>query len=193
MTMRTPMITKKIRDKGSIVSVITATRGLCFWVRLDHSCCLSNCAWNGKSLICRAMSSSVCRFACSGNHFPGRLVGLVRSLQHVYRGNSISRYVKVTKMVTDDKPKQTPLTCKCSIVSGHLLATACPLGLTYLLNYWQWEVLTLFVVALGPAEMVAWAILGYPCSILKYISDGVADASESRCALHLVVNEPNLA
>jgi Na+-driven multidrug efflux pump len=79
------------------------------------------------------------------------------------------------------------------LASKQLLATACPLGLTYLLNYGQWEVLTLFVVALGPAEMVAWAILGYLWSILKYISDGVADASESRCALHLVVNEPNLA
>jgi hypothetical protein len=58
------------------------------------------------------------------------------------------------------------------LASKQLLATACPLGLTYLLNYGQWEVLTLFVVALGPAEMVAWAILGYLWSILKYISDG---------------------
>lgn len=49
------------------------------------------------------------------------------------------------------------------------------------------------MVALGPAEMVAWAILGYLWSMLKYVSDGIADASESRCALHLVLNQPNLA
>jgi Na+-driven multidrug efflux pump len=79
------------------------------------------------------------------------------------------------------------------LTSRQFLATACPLGLAYLLNYGQWEVLTLFVVALGPAEMVAWAMVGYLWSMLKYLSDGIADASESRCALHLVLNQPNLA
>lgn len=74
-----------------------------------------------------------------------------------------------------------------------MLATAGPMGVAYFLNYGQWDVLTLFVVALGPAEMVAWAMLGYLWSILKYISDGFADAAESRSALHLVLNEPNLA
>lgn len=67
---------------------------------------------------------------------------------------------------------------------------AAPLGMIYFLNYGQWEVLTLFVAALGPAEMVAWAIMGYLWSILKYISDGFADAAEGRVALHLVLNNP---
>lgn len=36
-------------------------------------------------------------------------------------------------------------------------------------------------------------MLGHIFSAMKYISDGIADAAESRCALHLVSNEPDLA
>jgi Na+-driven multidrug efflux pump len=67
------------------------------------------------------------------------------------------------------------------------------MGIAYFLTYGQWEMLTLLAKALGPAEVVTWAILGYVWSILKYISDGFADAAESRCFLHLASNEPDLA
>ncbi|KAG7342393.1 MATE efflux family protein [Nitzschia inconspicua] len=77
--------------------------------------------------------------------------------------------------------------------SARLSVTAFPLGLVYFLTYGQWEILTLFAGALGPAEMVAWAIMGYLWSILKYGSDGIADAAESQSALHLLLNEPDLA
>lgn len=36
-------------------------------------------------------------------------------------------------------------------------------------------------------------MLGYIWSMLKSISDGIADAAESRCALHLVSDQPQLA
>lgn len=62
-----------------------------------------------------------------------------------------------------------------------------------MLNYGEWELLTLFVAALGPAEMVAWAMLGNLWSILKFFSDGFADAAETQCALHLFSNNHNLA
>jgi Na+-driven multidrug efflux pump len=47
--------------------------------------------------------------------------------------------------------------------------------------------------ALGPAEVVTWAMLGFIWSMMKYLSDGIADAAEVRCALHLVSNQPELA
>jgi hypothetical protein len=36
-------------------------------------------------------------------------------------------------------------------------------------------------------------MLGYIWSMMKYLSDGIADAAEVRCALHLVSNQPELA
>jgi Na+-driven multidrug efflux pump len=71
--------------------------------------------------------------------------------------------------------------------------TGCPLGIVYFLTYGEWELLSLFAVALGPAEVVTWTIVGYVWSFLKYISDGIADAAESRCAYHLLSNQPSMA
>ena len=68
-----------------------------------------------------------------------------------------------------------------------------PLGVAYFLSYGQWELLALFVAALGPAEMVAWVLLGYLNAIFKYTFDGLADAAEISCSIHLVTNEPELA
>jgi Na+-driven multidrug efflux pump len=70
---------------------------------------------------------------------------------------------------------------------------AWPLGVAYFLSYGEWELLTVFARALGPAEVVTWAMLGYIWSMLKYLSDGVADAAESRCALFLVSDQPERA
>lgn len=36
-------------------------------------------------------------------------------------------------------------------------------------------------------------MLGYIWSIMKYLSDGIADAAEVRCGLHLVSNQPEVA
>ena len=46
---------------------------------------------------------------------------------------------------------------------------------------------------MGPAEVAAWALLGYIWSLNKYFSDGVADAAEIRCARHLGMNDPEMA
>lgn len=46
---------------------------------------------------------------------------------------------------------------------------------------------------MGPAEVAAWALLGYIWSLNKYFTDGVADAAEIRCAHHLGMNDPEMA
>jgi Na+-driven multidrug efflux pump len=46
---------------------------------------------------------------------------------------------------------------------------------------------------LGPAEVAAWALLGYIWSLNKYFTAGVADAAEVRCAHHLGMNDPEMA
>jgi Na+-driven multidrug efflux pump len=68
-----------------------------------------------------------------------------------------------------------------------------PLGVAYFHSYGEWELLTLFARALGPAEVVSWAMLGYIWSMLKYTSDGIVDAAEGRCALYLVTDQPEYA
>jgi Na+-driven multidrug efflux pump len=72
-------------------------------------------------------------------------------------------------------------------------SVAWPLGFLIFLSYGEWELLIFFAKALGPAEVVSWAMLGYIWSMLKYLSDGIADAAESRCAIHLVSNQPERA
>lgn len=42
-----------------------------------------------------------------------------------------------------------------------LVKVAIPLAFGSLLAYAEWEVLTIFAVALGPAEAATWAILGF--------------------------------
>jgi Na+-driven multidrug efflux pump len=74
-----------------------------------------------------------------------------------------------------------------------MIRTAATLGVVYFFSYGEWELLTLFASALGPAEIVAWAMLGRLWSILTYMSDGLADAAESRSVLHFVSNDPDMA
>ena len=71
--------------------------------------------------------------------------------------------------------------------------TAMPLGVAYFLNYAEFDVLMLFAIVLGPAEIVAWAMLSRLWSVLTYISDGFADAAGNRSVLHLVSNDPEMA
>mmetsp|Transcript_3310 Transcript_3310/g.9402 ORF Transcript_3310/g.9402 Transcript_3310/m.9402 type:complete len:774 (+) Transcript_3310:3-2324(+) len=74
-----------------------------------------------------------------------------------------------------------------------ILKTAIPLGVAYLLTYGEWEVTTIFASHLGSAEVAAWGLFGYVWTVLEYISDGVADASEVRCGIHLGADFPERA
>jgi MATE family multidrug resistance protein len=68
-----------------------------------------------------------------------------------------------------------------------------PLAFGYLLEYGEWEVLTIFAAHLGPAEVAAWGILGSLWESFETLSKGIADGGEVRCAYHLGNGKPGLA
>lgn len=74
-----------------------------------------------------------------------------------------------------------------------MLGTALPLSFGYLLEYGEWEVLTIFVAFLGPAEVAAWGILGSLWTTFETLSKGIADGGEVRCAYHLGNANPGMA
>lgn len=78
-------------------------------------------------------------------------------------------------------------------IAREVFHTASPLGVAYFLAYGEWELLAFFAKALGPAEVVTWAMLGYLWYLLKYLADGIADAAELRCGHHLLCNDPRMA
>jgi MATE family multidrug resistance protein len=57
----------------------------------------------------------------------------------------------------------------------------------------QWEILTIFAAALGPAEVATWAILGSIWDIFEASTEGIGDAAEVRCAHHLGKGNPKMA
>lgn len=73
------------------------------------------------------------------------------------------------------------------------MRTAVPLSFGYLLEYGEWEVLTIFAAFLGPAEVAAWGILGSLWETFETLSKGIADGGEVRCAYHLGNSNPGMA
>jgi Na+-driven multidrug efflux pump len=71
-----------------------------------------------------------------------------------------------------------------------LLRTSGSLAFGYLLSYSEWEILTVFARLLGPAEIVAWGLLGTVWSSLSYVTQATADAAEVRCAFLLGAGQP---
>ena len=71
--------------------------------------------------------------------------------------------------------------------------TAVPLAFGQLLQYGEWEVLTIFVAALGPAEVTTWGIIGSLWDTLEMLTEGFGDAGEFRTALHLGAARPATA
>lgn len=74
-----------------------------------------------------------------------------------------------------------------------VLGTALPLAFGYLLEYGEWEVLTIFTAHLGTAEVAAWGILGSLWEMFETLSKGIADGGEVRCAYHLGNANPGMA
>jgi len=74
-----------------------------------------------------------------------------------------------------------------------LCKTALSLSFGYLLTDGEWEVLTIFASFLGPAEVAAWGILGTIWDAINELVDGIADASEVRCAFLLGSDQPERA
>eukprot|EP00529_Nitzschia_sp_RCC80_P003533 CAMPEP_0113455300 /NCGR_PEP_ID=MMETSP0014_2-20120614/8305_1 /TAXON_ID=2857 /ORGANISM="Nitzschia sp." /LENGTH=1125 /DNA_ID=CAMNT_0000346727 /DNA_START=534 /DNA_END=3911 /DNA_ORIENTATION=- /assembly_acc=CAM_ASM_000159 len=72
--------------------------------------------------------------------------------------------------------------------------TSFPLGFAYFLTYGEWEILGVFFArALGPTEVVTWALLGVVWYFMKYIVDGLVDATQLRCCQWLISNQPLMA
>lgn len=57
----------------------------------------------------------------------------------------------------------------------------------------QWELLIVFVVNLGPAEVIAWALLGVVWNVLEASTEGIGEAAAVRVAYHLGTGNPNKA
>ncbi|GKY92301.1 hypothetical protein MPSEU_000201200 [Mayamaea pseudoterrestris] len=71
-----------------------------------------------------------------------------------------------------------------------MIRTATPIACGYLLAYGEWEVLAFFAAFLGPAELVAWSLLGTVWDVLEDVTQSVADAAEVRCATLLGAGKP---
>lgn len=71
--------------------------------------------------------------------------------------------------------------------------TAFSLSIGFLLTDGEWEILTIFASMLGPAEVVAWGILGTLWDGLEDLTEAIADAAEVRCAYLLGAGKPQQA
>jgi len=76
---------------------------------------------------------------------------------------------------------------------NNMVKTAIPLGISYLLTYGEWEVMTIFAAHMGPAEVAAWGVLGFVWDTFEYVVDGLADAVEVRVAFRMGAGEMTLA
>jgi Na+-driven multidrug efflux pump len=74
-----------------------------------------------------------------------------------------------------------------------VLATAIPIGFGSLLEYSEWEILTIFTARLGTAEVAAWGILGSLWETFETLCKGIGDGGEVRCAYHLGNGNPGMA
>lgn len=68
--------------------------------------------------------------------------------------------------------------------------TATPLAFGQLLQYSEWEMLTIFVAALGTAEVTCWGIVGSLWDTLEALTEGFGDAAEIRVGHHLGAGRP---
>ncbi len=66
-----------------------------------------------------------------------------------------------------------------------MLRTAAPLSLGTLLEYGEWQLLTIFAATLGPAEVAAWGIMEAIWDLFEAATEGFSEAGSMRLALHL--------
>lgn len=62
----------------------------------------------------------------------------------------------------------------------HLFKTAGPLLLGTILEYGEWELLTLFIHPLGPAEVATWALLGSFWDFFEALTEGIGEAAANQ-------------
>jgi multidrug resistance protein, MATE family len=74
-----------------------------------------------------------------------------------------------------------------------MLKTSIALSAGHVLSYSEWEILALTAKSLGPAEVVAWGLLGTLWDVIEYITVSVADAAEVRVAMLLGSGRPERA
>jgi len=67
----------------------------------------------------------------------------------------------------------------------NLIKIAAPLSLASILSYGEWEVLTIFAAHLGPAEVAAWALLGFLWEIFEAATEAIGESAEVRVGYHL--------
>jgi Na+-driven multidrug efflux pump len=67
----------------------------------------------------------------------------------------------------------------------HLFQAACPLFLGTILEYGEWELLTIFIRHVGPAEVTTWALLGALWDVLEALTEGIGEAAANQVAFLL--------
>ena len=70
---------------------------------------------------------------------------------------------------------------------------ALPLAFGALMAYAEWEILTIFAVSLGPAEVATWAVMGFVWDLFESTTEAAGDASEIRVSYHLGKGHPSKA
>ena len=74
-----------------------------------------------------------------------------------------------------------------------LIRALFPLLIGAILEYGEWEVLTIFLKHLGPAEVSTWCLLGAFWDVLEAFTEGVGEASATQVALLLSSAQPERA
>ena len=75
----------------------------------------------------------------------------------------------------------------------NLIMTALPLSISAVLAYGEWELLTIFAVHMGPAEVAAWAVLGSIWDTFEASTEAIGDSAEVRVGYHLGKGNPSMA
>mmetsp|Transcript_18417 Transcript_18417/g.37075 ORF Transcript_18417/g.37075 Transcript_18417/m.37075 type:complete len:229 (+) Transcript_18417:140-826(+) len=65
-----------------------------------------------------------------------------------------------------------------------------PLSFGYVLSNGEWEVLTFFAAAMGPAEVAAWSIAGAIWEVMEDAPSGISSAAVVRIGIHLGKGNP---
>ena len=75
----------------------------------------------------------------------------------------------------------------------HLSKAAGPLLLGTILEYGEWELLTIFVRHLGTAEVATWVLLGAFWDVLEAFTEGIGEAAANQVAFLLSIGLPRRA
>eukprot|EP00934_Nitzschia_sp_Nitz4_P000334 Nitzschia sp. Nitz4//scaffold2_size372955//136626//139235//NITZ4_000401-RA/size372955-processed-gene-0.411-mRNA-1//1//CDS//3329546712//334//frame0 len=75
----------------------------------------------------------------------------------------------------------------------HLVRAVIPLFLGSMLEYGEWEVLTLLLCHIGSAEVATWALLGAVWDVLEAMTEGIGEAAAIQVAFLLAALQPERA